>query len=188
MRRLFTAIVPPAAVREAIAGALPGSTGVRWASADRLHVTLAFHGAVRDADALVERITQAGRRHRPVRLRIGGAGSFDHHGGSVVWLAADGADAADRDALRTLARECGASPKYTPHLTLARVRRSALAPALAAAAAIAPVEIVQREVSVVESVLGAGPGGRALYSEVARVPLGAASEPGTADRDRPLRG
>lgn len=171
MRRLFTALIPPAAVRKAIRGALPEALGVRWAPAEQLHVTLAFHGAVRDAEALTERITRAAAQHPPVLLRIGAAGSFDHHGGSVVWLSADGAAATDREALRALARECGASPRYTPHLTLARVHRSRLAPALAAAAAVDPVEILVREVSVVESLLGAGPGGRAQYSEVARAPL-----------------
>ncbi len=167
-RRLFTALVPPVAVRAAVAAALPGDLGVRWARAEQMHVTLAFHGAVRDVGSLVERISTAAAGHPPIRLRIGGAGSFDHHGGSVVWLGADGATASDRVELRALAARCGASRRFTPHLTLARVRRSQAASALAVAAAVEPSEIVVNEVSVVESLLGAGEGGRARYTVVAR--------------------
>ena len=101
--RLFSALVPPAALRRRIAAELPRAGGVRWAEAENLHVTLAFHGAVRDVDALVARIGAAAAAAPPMRLRIGGAGTFDHHGGSVVWLAADGADDRDRTALRALA-------------------------------------------------------------------------------------
>ncbi|WP_200174174.1 RNA 2',3'-cyclic phosphodiesterase [Tomitella cavernea] len=171
-RRLFTALVPPVAIRAVIAAALPGGLGVRWARAEQMHVTLAFHGAVRDVGALVERIAADAAEHPPIRLRIGGASSFDHHGGSVVWLGADGATEPDRAELRALASRCGASRRFTPHLTLARVRRSQAASALAVAAAVEPVEIVVRDVSVVESMLGAGEDGRALYTVVARPELG----------------
>lgn len=171
-RRLFTALVPPADLRRRIAAELPREGDVRWARPEQLHITLAFHGAVGDADALVARIGAVAARHRPLRLRIGGAGTFDHHSGSVVWLAADGASDDDRTELRSLARECGAARRFTPHLTLARVRRSGQAAALAAAAALEPAELRVPEVAVVESHLGAGPGGRALYTAVARLPLG----------------
>ncbi|QDQ97005.1 RNA 2',3'-cyclic phosphodiesterase [Tomitella fengzijianii] len=183
-RRLFTALVPPTDVRGAIAGALPGDLGVRWAHPEQMHVTLAFHGAVRDTGALVERITAAAAEHPPIRLRVGGAGSFDHHGGNVVWLSADGRTEQDRAELRGLAAGCGASHRFTPHLTLARVRRSQSASALAVAAAVEPVDVLVQEVSVVESLLGAGEGGRALYTVVARPGLGGPAGSGGGDGAR----
>ncbi|WP_235681392.1 hypothetical protein [Tomitella gaofuii] len=48
------------------------------------------------------------------------------------------------------------------------MRRSQAASALTVAAAVEPVEIAVHEVSIVESLLGAGEGGRALYTVVAR--------------------
>lgn len=168
MRRLFTAIVPPRALRDRITGALPSSTGVRWMPAENLHITLAFHGAVRDAGALTDRIRGAAAAFPEIRLRVGGAGNFETRRGAAVWIGADGAGAADRNALRALADACGAGGSFTPHITLARVRRRELPAALAAVAAARPEDYTADAVSIVESRLGEGPEGRALYTEIAR--------------------
>lgn len=170
-RRLFTALVPPAHVREAVVGALPTSTGVRWMPAENLHLTLAFHGAVRDVGTLTARVRAAAADIPGIRLRIGGAGNFETHRGAAVWIGADGAGVADGEALRALASACGAKDRFTPHITLARVRRRDLPAALTAVADAQPVGYMADAVSIVESRLGEGPGGRALYTEIAREPL-----------------
>lgn len=170
-RRLFTALVPPSSLRERIVAALPSGTGVRWMPAQNLHLTLAFHGAVPDAGALSARIRAAAAGFSAIRLRIGGAGNFETHRGAAVWIGADGAGADDRAALRELAAACGAPKRFSPHVTLARVRRTDLPAALAAAAGLEPLDYEADAVSVLESRLGEGPGGRALYTEIAREPL-----------------
>lgn len=175
--RLFTALVPPEHVRRGLADSLPRHGAVRWVPPENMHVTLAFHGAVRDADAVVARIADAAAQHRPLHMRVAGAGTFDSHRGGVVWIGADGVTPEDREELRDLARACGAPRRFMPHLTLARVRRSDIAAALASTAAIEPVEYRLDVVTVVRSILGAGPGGRAQYSEVARLGLDRAETP-----------
>jgi 2'-5' RNA ligase len=81
--RLFVAIVPPPAAVAELAGRLAAlrpaaPPGVRWASPDSWHVTLAFLGEVPEPvlPALTARLERAARRH-PVRwLAIRGGGAF----------------------------------------------------------------------------------------------------------------
>ncbi|MEU4250556.1 RNA 2',3'-cyclic phosphodiesterase [Amycolatopsis sp. NPDC026612] len=120
---LFSALVPPADVVEAVAEALgdPGD-GLRWEPPERWHITLAYYGPddgeIRAA-WLADRL--AGRAGVDVRLEK--AATFP----GVLWLTAAGAELTPL----ALAAGAGAEPRpYRAHLTLARFPREE--PALAA--------------------------------------------------------
>lgn len=110
--------------------------GLRWASQDRWHVTLAFLGEVDQGklENLRERLGRAAGRHRAGQLHIGRGMAFPSPARArVLCTRIDG----ERQALTGLsalaasvaagARRAGAPPpdegrRYRPHVTLARSR------------------------------------------------------------------
>lgn len=119
--RLFSALVPPAAVVDHLVGRLADHMPdlppeMRWIPVQRWHVTLGFFG---DDDDPVRRTRWLRRRTegRPApRLRLAGGGTFP----GVLWA---GVVAADERRFAQLARAAGAGRRgYRPHLTLARWR------------------------------------------------------------------
>jgi RNA 2',3'-cyclic 3'-phosphodiesterase len=141
--RLFVALTPPqdalAELDAAVAPLRPEWPGLRWASAERWHVTLAFLGHVDESrlDGLRERLERAAARHHALQLRIGRGGAFPSAGRARVLCAHISGEPAVLDGLRGLAssvaagaRRAGAPPpdegrRYRPHLTLARCRQPA---------------------------------------------------------------
>ncbi len=139
--RLFIAIEAPAAWKHeasVIQHALPRTVldGARLVDLESMHVTLRFVGEVDDLDT--PRLKAALRRHLPpveVELRLGALGTFGAPARtSVVWVGVDG----DLAGLRALHDRANAAveealglpsetDRYTPHLTLARVRNSVTA-------------------------------------------------------------
>ncbi|WP_328647008.1 2'-5' RNA ligase family protein [Amycolatopsis sp. NBC_00348] len=116
MPALFSALLPPGDVVDAVAGALgdPGD-GLAWEPPERWHVTLAYYGRD-DAGTrgawLADRL--AGRRAVDVRLEK--AATFP----GVLWLTVAGSE------LTPLAHAAGADAEarpYRAHLTLARFPR-----------------------------------------------------------------
>jgi 2'-5' RNA ligase len=121
MPRLFSALVPPAAVLGHLSDFLATHTAdrdkaLRWTPADNWHITLGFFG---DDDDPVRRSKWLHRRAdgRPApRLRLAGGGTFP----GVLWV---GVDTDDVTVLARLAQAAGAGRRgYRPHLTLARWR------------------------------------------------------------------
>lgn len=119
--RLFSALVPPAAVVDHLVGWLADRTPalppeLRWIPVQRWHVTLGFFG---DDDDPVRRTRWLRRRTagRPApALRLAGGGTFP----GVLWA---GVAADDDRRFTQLARAAGAGRRgYRPHLTLARWR------------------------------------------------------------------
>lgn len=113
---LFSALLPPDDVVEALAAALGGGDGgLRWEPPARWHVTLAYYGQDdlgKRGDWLAERL--AGRAAVDVRLEK--AATFP----GVLWLTVAGSE------LKPLAHAAGADAEarpYTAHLTLARFPR-----------------------------------------------------------------
>jgi len=141
--RLFVALTPPqdalAELDAAVAPLRPEFAGLRWASAERWHVTLAFLGQVDESrlDGLRERLERAAARHHALQLRIGRGAAFPSAGRARVLCAHISGEPAVLDGLRGLAssvaagaRRAGAPPpdegrRYRPHLTLARCRQPA---------------------------------------------------------------
>jgi 2'-5' RNA ligase len=56
-KRLFVALEPPQSCRKTLAGLDPGVKGVRWLSAELMHLTLSFLGDVEGGDE--ERLRRA---------------------------------------------------------------------------------------------------------------------------------
>lgn len=194
--RLFVAIVPPAGALAELAAAV-GECGdapaVRWSPPEQWHLTLAFLGEVDDRtrEELAERLGRAARRHPPLALALGGGGRF---GSRVLWTGVDGDRTGLRrlgDSVRAAVRRCGLPAEdrpYRPHLTLARGRPGAdLTPLVARLAAFRGSPWQARELQLVRSELGAGPGGTARYSRQASWPLTGALPPPAPGRSSGAR-
>ena len=127
MIRLFTGLEIPAAVADDLALLRGGLPGARWIDAENYHLTLRFIGDI--DDTLAHEVASLLRQvRRPgFELRLDGLTSF---GGrrprAVVAAAAPSAPLMELQAEHErLMRRAGLEPegrKYTPHVTLARVK------------------------------------------------------------------
>lgn len=136
--RLFTAVVPPAEFVDELDRFLEprreAQSSLRWTPPDHWHLTTAFMADVEPwrLDRLVEGLASAAERTAPLRLELGGGGSFGAaDAANVLWLGVrSGADDLDTLAVRcrNAAEHAGAptdGTRFTPHLTLARTSRRA---------------------------------------------------------------
>jgi len=110
------------------------NTGIdgRWTDPEHLHITLWFLGDVMAGDipALCAAMDRVGAASAPLELSIGGVGGFpDASPPRTVWLGVqDGAVelTAIHDALAAELEPLGFPPeerRYTPHVTLGRLRQ-----------------------------------------------------------------
>ena len=129
MIRLFTALSVPDDAAEALARRQIGLPGAKWRTADQLHITLTFYGAVdeRRADDLsveLERAATGG----PFEIALSGVGAFgDGHRTHAIWAGVE-----PNERLSVLAGRCRAAAErasipverrdYRPHLTLAYLK------------------------------------------------------------------
>jgi 2'-5' RNA ligase len=166
------------------------AASLTWVAASRVHVTLHFFGelAPRQAEAVVRALAAQPAARAPFDLAIGGAGTFPDRGRPrVLWLGFAQGEAA-LSSMQGWARERlagvvenGTRGTFSPHLTVARVRRDVapgLGPALREAAARTPaprgLARVDRVV-LMESVLSSkGP----TYRPLAEFPLATARPSG----------
>ena len=129
MPRLFTGIEIPAAIGQQLAMLRGGLPGARWIDPENYHVTLRFLGDIDDATAH-EAASALGRiRRPPFALHFEGLTSFGGRKPRAVV-----AESTEPQALMELQAEqerlmqrIGLAPegrKYTPHVTLARLRES----------------------------------------------------------------
>jgi 2'-5' RNA ligase len=145
--RLFVAVDPAPAVRDALRGVIarvrPLAPRAKWVDPDAYHLTLAFLGDT--AEDVVPAITAAlagvAARHAPIAARFSGGGAFGGRRPRVLWAGlTDGAvalGAVYRDLAPALG-PFGYTPDHaelTPHLTLARAGDRGGDPALTACAA-----------------------------------------------------
>jgi RNA 2',3'-cyclic 3'-phosphodiesterase len=129
MPRLFTGVEIPPAIGQSLAMMRGGLPGARWIDPENYHLTLRFVGDI--DDALAREIAGVlGRVHRQAfDLRLDGLTSF---GGrkprAVVAAVAPTAPLIELQAEHDrLLQRLGLEPegrKYTPHVTLARLRDS----------------------------------------------------------------
>jgi 2'-5' RNA ligase len=135
--RCFVAIELDHAVRDALSRLLAAgrrfADGVRWCTAEQLHVTLRFLGDVADGDLkpVCDAVAQASAGRAPFPLRLTGLGCFPSPSRPrVLWAGVDDGGvcgswlgAADRRFA-----ELGFAPEersFHPHVTLARSKSPA---------------------------------------------------------------
>jgi len=179
--RLFVAVVPPVEVVEALSEFVePRRThpdeDIRWAADENWHITLAFLGEVPEykTEELAERLESAAKRQKPFDLQLAGAGAFPSVADArVLWTGVrDESEALPHLAMttRSAANKAGVTVdgrKFTPHLTLARLRQ--------------PMDVVRwvrifdtysgptwtaESIELISSRLGEGPSHGSAYSTV----------------------
>ncbi|ARP98942.1 RNA 2',3'-cyclic phosphodiesterase [Pseudorhodoplanes sinuspersici] len=129
MPRLFTAIEIPADVAQMLTFLRGGLPGARWIDAENYHLTLRFIGDIdvtfaQDVASMLDRVSRS-----PFELRLEGVSSF---GGkkprAVVANVAPSSSLMELQAEHErMMQRVGLEPegrKYTPHVTLARLRDS----------------------------------------------------------------
>ena len=176
MHRLFVAIRPPRAMREALLAAMGGVPQARWQADEQLHLTLRFIGEV-DRPHAEDAAAALGTVHHPrFDIALDGVGRFDRKGRiEALW-----AGVAPHDSLKILHKKIdqaliriGLPPEgraYLPHITLARFSRGAapVEPIGVAATGLAGPAVTVDAFCLYESSLGSQ---GAAYSLVARYPL-----------------
>jgi 2'-5' RNA ligase len=129
MIRLFVALELPEAVRTGLSLLQGGVPGARWASDEQLHLTLRFIGEVDGNVANDIDDALAGIRAPAFTLELAGVGEFGGKNPRALWAGVRGSD-----ALLHLQRKVEAAlqrlglpaeeRKFSPHVTLARLRAS----------------------------------------------------------------
>jgi 2'-5' RNA ligase len=176
MHRLFVALRPPIAMRQHLLATMGGVPGARWQDDAQLHLTLRFIGEV-DAhrgDDIVAAL--GGVRGAVPAIGVEGVGHFGSPRPHSLWAGVRG-DAAllrlRQSVERALVR-VGLAPEsraFRPHITLARLSRSAgpIEPWLAATGGLHLAAVPIDHLLLFESHLGSA---GARYEAVERYPLG----------------
>lgn len=129
MPRLFTAIEIPREIGDGLAMLRGGLPGARWIDPENYHLTLRFIGDIDDRLARDIAFMLGGVDRAPFALRLEGLNSFGGRKPRAVF-AAVGASTALYDLQaehERLMQRVGLVPegrKYSPHVTLARLRDS----------------------------------------------------------------
>ncbi|MGE8127241.1 2'-5' RNA ligase [Methylobacterium sp. UNC300MFChir4.1] len=145
MPRLFTGLAVPPAIADALRAWQGGLPGARWIEPGDFHVTLRFIGDVdaTTADDVVEALSEM--RVRPaLTVTLDGLGIFGGDRPRALYASVvPEAGLTDLQAEQErLVRRAGVEPerrKFTPHVTLARLRRDATPEAAAMYLSQAPV-------------------------------------------------
>lgn len=184
--RTFIAIDPGKPIRDrlvALQETLARSgTEVKWVGPDNLHVTLLFLGEVNDVDvpAVCETVAEGVAEHSPFAMTVETVGCFPNpRRPRIVWAGVgQGAQevCAVHDALEGPLMDLGCyrreERKYTPHITLGRVKSDRptdpLAAALGKHAAWKGGDVTIQEIHVMSSELtSTGP----VYTVLSRAKL-----------------
>jgi 2'-5' RNA ligase len=147
MRRIFTGLELPAEVAQSLSMLRGGLPGARWIDPENYHLTLRFIGDVDDIVAREVESLLGMVRRAPLELRFDALSSF---GGRrpravIATLAQTPALMELQSEHERLMQRVGLEPegrKYTPHVTLARLRDTSsrqVADYLATRAFIAPL-------------------------------------------------
>ena len=188
LHRLFTAVELPEDTRASLAALQRDFPGMRWVDPSRMHLTLRFIGEIDGNAAEAVRRALACVHAVPFVLRLKRLGSFYRRPSGTLWA---GFEASSRlldlhDAVGAALEEaCGLAPerRYTPHVTLGRIRETeskVLKDFAQARTGLVRASFAVASFALVRSVLGPqGPS----YAVLARYPLSAPAEDGAADAE-----
>ncbi len=183
---MFVAVIPPESVIEDLDEFLSvrrEAAAFRWATAEQLHLTLAFaeHVPDRSLDEAIERLETAAGRRTPFALTVTGGGAFPNVAeGKVLYagLETDAAEELDRVAAgsRNALVKAGIEVdggRFRPHLTLARTGQPVeLSNWVRLLDAYRGPSWTVSSFALVRSRLGEGPRKRPVYETVAAFPFG----------------
>ena len=127
--RLFIGIPLAAATADALAAivhqlhAKAGPQSLRWSARESWHITLQFLGSTKPEqyDCIAARLREL--RSSPLRVKLGGLGTFDRAGVLYVEVCVTPELTALQQAVIAATCPCGFVPEerpYHPHITLAR--------------------------------------------------------------------
>ena len=129
--RLFAALSIPDQVAQELMLLQGGVPGARWQSREQLHMTLRFIGEVDGRDARAVDDALAGIEAPAFSVQLHGVGQFGNKQPHTLWAAAR-----KHELLEHLARKVDAAirrvgqpqdaHKFTPHVTLARLKHPEL--------------------------------------------------------------
>lgn len=129
MPRLFVALTLPESLAERLTWLQGGIPGARWESADKLHMTLQFLGAVEHGVKNVGRALEQVRME-PFHLQLAGVGHFPPRGEPrSIWVGVrDPKRVTELHARVTRVLESVGVDldrrRFAPHVTLARLHRA----------------------------------------------------------------
>jgi len=125
--RLFTGLEVPATVGDLLAGLRGGLHGARWIDPENYHITLRFIGDIdeRTADEVAAALARV--RRPGIALRLAGLGSFGSAKPHSLYARVEPTPqlAELQSEHERILQRLGLPPesrKYTPHVTLARLR------------------------------------------------------------------
>jgi 2'-5' RNA ligase len=128
MPRLFTGIEIPADIGLRLSAYRGGLPGARWIDPENYHITLRFIGDIDERTAGdILSILGDGRRRDPITVTIDGLDTFGGGRPRVVFARASSSGELSelQSEQERLVRRLGLPPekrKFTPHVTLARLR------------------------------------------------------------------
>ena len=126
--RLFAALAIPDAVAQGMMLIQGGVPGARWARREQLHLTLRFIGEVDGRDAAMIDDALAGIRAPAFDLQLHGVGQFGGQKTHALWAGVRKNEMLEHlqrkvdSAIRRVGQPQDAH-KFTPHVSLARLRR-----------------------------------------------------------------
>lgn len=129
MPRLFTALEIPADVGQTLSFLRGGLPGARWIDPENYHVTLRFIGDIDDALASDIASLLDGISRRSFELQLDGLSSFGGNKPRAIIASVAPTKAllelqAEHESIMKRMRVPGDARKFTPHVTLARIRNS----------------------------------------------------------------
>jgi 2'-5' RNA ligase len=129
--RLFVALSVPGSIAQELMLWQGGVPGARWQSREQLHITLRFVGEVDGRDARAIDDALAGIETPAFTLQLHGVGQFGNKQPHTLWAAARKNEMLEHLARKvdTAIRRVGQpqdAHKFTPHVTLARLRNPEL--------------------------------------------------------------
>ncbi len=129
MIRLFVAVEIPESIAEEVSYVYRGLPGANWTRPENLHITLKFLGDTDEKKVCKIQEVLSSIKHESFRIKLSGVGNFSKKGsGPIIWIHIN-----PLERLRELHRKVenklnsleipGEKRKYTPHLTIARMKR-----------------------------------------------------------------